>query len=117
MARPIVLDLTAKQRQAADILTNPEWSGNISELCKEIGISRKTYYEWLEKPIFVNYLDSQIDKYSDSELMTVWKALIKKVELGDTSAIKLYFEVKGKYKQQIEMTGAVILEGGDKIED
>lgn len=117
MARPSATELTAKQIKAAETLADPEWLGNISKLCKEIGVSRKTYYDWLDNPIFVKYVDGLIDKYSDSELMTVWKALIDKVEKGDTSAIKLYFEVKGKYKQQIEMTGAVILEGGDKIED
>lgn len=117
MARPSATELTAKQIKAAETLASPEWKGNITELCKEIGVSRKTYYDWLDNPLFVKYVDGLIDKYSDSELMTVWKSLINKVELGDTSAIKLYFEVKGRYKQQIEISGPVILEGGDTIED
>lgn len=117
MARPKSIELTQKQRDAAEMLASPEFKGTVTELCKKIDVSRKTYYDWMDNELFVQYVDGLIDKYSDSELMTVWKALITKVKLGDTSAIKLYFEVKGKYKQQIEMTGAVILEGGDKIED
>ena len=117
MARPSATELTAKQIKAADTLANPKWKGTITKLCKEVDVSRKTYYDWLDNPIFVKYVDGLIDKYSDSELMTAWKSLIKQIKKGNISAIKLYFELKGKYKQQIEMTGAVILEGGDKIED
>ena len=35
-----------------------------------------------------------IDKFADSELATVWKALIKKCSAGDVQAMRLYFDVR-----------------------
>jgi len=108
--------LTPKQRNAIEILCRPEWDGTITKLCDEVGVSRKTYYEWMEKPLFVDALNKQIDKYSESMLPEAWKALQKKIAQGDTSAIKLFMEVKGKYKVNVNMSGSVVfLEGDDKI--
>jgi hypothetical protein len=56
---------------------------------------------------FLDYLNSQIDKYTDSEIAEVWKALVTKAKRGDISAIKLFFEMKGMYleKKKFELTG------------
>lgn len=56
---------------------------------------------------FINYMNSQVDKYTDGELADIWKALLRKCKLGDTAAIKLYFELKGKYKTNIEVNANI----------
>lgn len=93
--------LNRKQIKIAEMLSNPEFSGTITQLCQEVGIARSTFYDWLDKDEFREYLDNLIDKYTDSELSRVWKVLIRKIEEGDLTAIKLYFELKGKYKQGV----------------
>ena len=92
--------LTGKKRKAAEMLTNPDFDGNISKLCnEELKIARSTFYRWFDDMDFVGYVEYLIEKYTDSELANVWKALTNKAKSGSTDAIKLYFELRGKYKK------------------
>lgn len=86
--------LTAKQRKMAEKLMDPTFKGTITALCAEFGVARSTLYRWMEKKEFTAYLEKLSDKYANSELGTVWKALIKQCEKGDIQAIKLYFELR-----------------------
>ena len=95
--------LTSKQRKAAEMLVNPEFEGSITDLCNKIGVARSTFYRWRDDPDFCRYIDTMIDKYTDGELAAVWKALIRKCLEGNVQAIRLYFELKGKFGQ----TGSV----------
>lgn len=97
------LGLTVKQRKAAELLANPQEQQTITDLCKAIHISRQTFYTWLDREEFRAYAERLIDRNSDSALGGVWKALIGKCLKGDTQAIKLYFELKGKYKKSQDM--------------
>ena len=106
--------LTGKKRHLAEILVNPDFDGSISDACTEAGISRTTFYNWLRDPKFKGALDAAIDDYSDSELAHIWRALIKKAESGSVEAAKLYFELKGKYKQQVNISGGVVFISGEE---
>ena len=90
--------LSAKQRKMAEALMNPEFDGTITELCETLNVPRRTYYNWLDNPAFRDYMTSLVDKYADSELSTVWKALIDQCAKGNVKAIKLYFELRNKAK-------------------
>lgn len=106
-------DFNVKQRKAAEMLVNPEFSGSVTELCREVGIARSTYYRWLDDPEYFNYISGLIDKYTNAELAAVWKALLAEAKKGNVSALKLYFELKGKYKQQVEVGGGVVFISGE----
>lgn len=107
-----------KKRKMAEILANPEFDGNISKLCDEIGVARSTFYRWLDESDFKGYLEYLVDKYSDSELPNAWRALIKKANGGNVEALKLFFELKGKYKKEISVDGGVVfISGEDDIPD
>ncbi len=101
------------------LLANPEYTGTITELVAQVGISRATFYRWLDEDEYKQFVNALIDKYTDSELSTVWKALIEQCKNGNTQAIKLYFELKGKYKQALDISGdvKVIFEGGENVRD
>lgn len=90
--------LTSKQRKMAEKLANPDCTDTVTQLCAEVGVSRATFYRWMDNPSFRDYLNYLIDKYSESELAAVWKALIRRCTGGDTQAMKLFFELKGKYE-------------------
>ena len=107
-----------KKRKMAEMLANPEFDGNISKLCDEIGVARSTFYRWLDESDFKGYLEYLVDKYSDSELPNAWRALIKKANCGNVEALKLFFELKGKYKKEISVDGGVVfISGEDDIPD
>lgn len=106
--------LTAKQRRLAEQLCDPEFSGNITELCKQVGVARSTFYRLQrDNEDFRDYVAYLIDSYTDSELAGVWRSLIRKCNMGDATSIKLFFELKGKYKQQAELSGRVVFLTGE----
>lgn len=92
---------TARQLKIAEALANPEFNMSKSQLAKHVGVSRSTLYRILKNKDFLDYVSSLIDIYTDIELSDVWKALLIRCKCGDIQAIKLYFELKGKYKQEI----------------
>lgn len=84
----------AKQIKMAELLINPEDRRTKEAKCKEVGITYKTLWTWMKDERFVNYMNSQIDKYVNGEMADVWRALLAKCKRGDIQAIKLLFEVK-----------------------
>ena len=97
------------------MLANPEFYGTNKELYETVGISHDTFYKWIKDEAVLSYAEKLIEKYTDADLGTVWKALILKCRTGDTQAIKLYFELKGKYKQNIQMSGSGVIQIIDDI--
>ena len=95
--------LSLKQRRAAEMLANPDVEATKTDIINQLGVPRTTFYRWLKQPEFIEYVNELIEKYTNGELAAVWKALIKKCEGGNVAAIKLYFELKGKYKQTVEV--------------
>lgn len=93
---------TGKRKMIAETLANPDFTGTITELIKQVGVPRSTFYRWLEDEQYLQYINNLIDKYTDSELPAVWKALVNQCKQGDVKAIKLYFELKGKYNLNIK---------------
>jgi hypothetical protein len=83
------------QIRLVEFLVNPEDRRTKEEKCNEAGVTRKTLYEWLKKPEFVDYMNSQIDKYTNSDLSEIWRAFLLQCKRGNMDAIKYYFEVKG----------------------
>lgn len=105
--------LTAKQRRVAHMLVDPENSLTVAEKCAEAGISRSTFYNWRQDENFCAYLNLLIEVYADSELGNVWRALIKKAEGGDVSALKLYFDQKAKHQRPRDTGDTVIIISGE----
>lgn len=89
--------ITGKKLKMAEMLANPEFTGTNKDLYQAVGISHDTFYKWIKDRNIIAYAEKLIDRYTDSELGPVWKALLKKCREGDIQAIKLYFELKGKY--------------------
>ena len=84
----------AKQIKMAELLLNPEDRRTKGEKCKEVGITHKTLWKWMKDSRFIDYLNSQLDQYTNSELSEVWKALVMQCKRGNVQAIKLFFEMK-----------------------
>lgn len=104
------LPLSGKKKELAELLANPDFNGTITELCTKVDVARSTFYKWLEDAEFTKYVNSLIDKYTDSELSSMWRALINRAKTGDVQAIKLYFELKGKYKTSVDLNGSAVVQ-------
>ncbi len=71
----------------------------------EVGVSRKCFYSWMKDPRYLDYINSQLDQYTNGELTEVWRALINQCKRGNIPAIKLFFEMKNMYVEKHEHTG------------
>lgn len=101
--------LRGKKLKMAEMLANPEFTGTNKDIYEAVGISHDTFYKWIKDNSIIEHAENLINKYTDSELGAVWKALLRKCKNGDIPAIKLYFELKGKYgsnKVQSTNTGS-----------
>ena len=90
--------------KAAEMCANPDYETN-KQIIDELSVSKTTFYRWKNEQDFINLVNSKIDKYTDRELPGVWEALIEEAHDGNTQAIKLYFEMKDKYRDRKEITG------------
>ena len=97
------LKLSGKKLEVAKMLATPERGITDKEIYQTVGISPTTFYKWISTDDkILRYAEKLIDKYTDKELGAVWRALIRECKKGDVRAIKLYFELKGKYRQSVE---------------
>ena len=90
--------LTKKQKMTADALTNISYEGTLEDICQDFSISKDTLYQWLAEEEFRSYMDLILSGKTLSAMTSVWKSLLNQCAEGNIQAIKLYFELKGKYK-------------------
>lgn len=101
--------IKGKKRKIAEKLASPEFDGNISNLCKEYKIARSTLYRWYDDACFKGYVEWLIERYTDTELANAWRALIKRANCGNIEALKLFFALKDKYKQDINVNNNAVI--------
>jgi len=73
--------------------------GNISETCKEVGINRTTYYNWLKND---EEFAEQINAIDEYIVDSVEKELYKQIKDGSTVATIFYLKTKGKHRGYVE---------------
>ena len=94
---------------AAECLANPDFIGTKEDIAKNANVSRSTLYRWLRNEEFISIVNDLIDKYVVAESGLVWKALIRECSNGNMQAIKLYFELKDKYKENNQTSETVTI--------
>ena len=112
--------ITRKQALLLNALANPENKGNIKKACESVKMARAQYYEWVRNsPAFRAALDEIVSKFADAHLPEVWQALADScIEEHDPKAMKLYFELTGRYQKNVNVSGnagVVIMAGEDSI--
>lgn len=95
---------TPQQQSCAILLSDPGCNMTLTEVATEVGVVRKTLYNWLQDEKFTSYVNKLIDRATDAKLSYAWGCLIKRME-KDTNAIRLFFELKEKYRQRIDING------------
>ena len=103
-----------KKRKLAELLVNPDCDLTVTEICKQIKVSRQSFYNWQQEADFKGYIEFLIENYTDSELPRAWKSLIKKIGEGNVEAMKLFFTLKDKYKEKIEIGSNVVIISGEE---
>lgn len=102
------------------------------EIAEEMGVTRKTFWNWRQNPDFVKWLNTQKDKLLEYALIDIYKVAIRRAKSGHYLFAKLLLEMAGAYQPGLKIdTGQVELikievvqsqaqaqkQEGDKIED
>ena len=107
--------INPKQKKLAQKLLSQEFDGDFERLCSEVGIGMTVLYKWLGEVPFRKYLENLVEKRTYGEISVVWKALIDQCIKGNVTAIKLYFELKGKYKNDTNVAALGLIQILDDI--
>lgn len=73
--------------------------GNVSEVCKQMNISRQTFYNYYNNDL---EFKTQIDDIKNIALDFVESKLIGKIKDGDIVAILFYLKTQGKKRGYVE---------------
>lgn len=103
-------DKTTEKKKKAFLAAFEKNFGIITRTCKEIKITRETFYKWKKTdPAFAKAIEEQDEKTTDF----VESELYKKIQEGSERSILFYMKYKGKkrgYADSLDITS-----GGDKI--
>lgn len=109
--KPIV----GKKRKCAELLANPHETRNQGQIASELGVAESTIWRWKQEPEFLQLLSELVSTYTDAELPYAYKCLLSRMPV-DTSAIKLFFELKQKYASS-DNEVVIRIEGGEDLAD
>ncbi len=109
--------ISPKMKRCAEKMISAEFDGNISKLCDELNIARSTFYRWYDKKEFKQYINFLIDRYTETELFEIWKAIIETAKKGSPQALKLFFDLKNLQSKNTNLCSVVFISGEDKIEE
>ena len=93
-----------KKKKLLEVAQIPGLNRTLTALCKEAGVSRTSFYNWVEKDedfrsAWNTVWELAIDKYMPS----VVAAQVKEAQDGSTPAAKYLSELSGKMKREIDV--------------
>lgn len=80
---------------------------NIAAVCRDAGVSRVAFYNWLRQPGFAALWESMPRKVLSAHMPGVMAAMVRKAQEGDTAAAKLLFQATGLIGREVV--------GGDSV--
>ena len=87
------------QDQKKEFLKLLEMSlGVVSPACEKFGISRGTYYLWLQE----DWFKEAVDQINEKAIDFTESMMFKGIKNGDTSLIKYHLSTKGKKRGYVE---------------
>jgi len=79
--------------------------GIVTSSCRQAGVARSTYYQWLKDADFAN----KVDEIQNVALDFAESQLYTQIKKGNVAAIIFYMKTKGRprgYNERYEITGA-----------
>ena len=77
--------------------------GVVTTACKQVGIGRTQFYEWLKDPEFVEVFYQKYMISFGSRLPSVLNSMIREAEAGNVQAGRLVLEHSGKLIKRVEV--------------
>jgi len=85
------------QMRFAEIYLNPTVIMTRDQIAKELGINRRTIYNWLQIPEFKEWLYSRRMELINNSLIDIYRVAVDKARRGDYNFCRLILEMSGEY--------------------
>ena len=96
---------TTAEQKLLEVLLNPEFrTATVTEICKQAGISRQTYYKTTKKPEFMALYESQARDLVREAVGPVINAFVKAAKEGSYPHGKVILEMAGLYAESKNVT-------------
>jgi len=95
--------LAKDQLLAANVILNAHDARSLREKLDLLGISSQKWSAWLRQPAFSQYMAKRAESLFEANDHAAYSALNKAVDEGGMDAVKFHFEMRGKYKQQLDV--------------
>ncbi len=99
-----------RMKRALAVLGSIQEGGSLSEAAEAAGVSAETLIRWFGRSEFREGVRQLTEQESDSVRAEVWRALLDKCRAGDSTAIRLYFDLKDRRQEKAEAPPAVIVD-------
>lgn len=93
----------AEQIKFAEIYLDYRQKSTFEKIGEEIGCSRTAIWKWFQNIEFLEWINAQTNYMQRTALIPVLKSLIRKAEIGDVQAIKLYLEKMGEFTERVRI--------------
>lgn len=90
--------LSDKQLAVAMCILNLADTRSLQDKLRSLGVQEATYHGWSKSHVFQSFMQTQMEDMFGDAMPLAHRALISKVINGDLRAIKLFYELTGRYK-------------------
>jgi transcriptional regulator with XRE-family HTH domain len=92
-----------EQIRFAEIYLDYRQKLTFEKIAEQIGVDRTTIWNWFQKPDFLEWINEKATYMQKTALIPIIKSLIRKAEVGDVQAIKLYLEKIGEFSERLKV--------------
>lgn len=96
--------LTKEQLAVTAAITNTRDTRSDIKKIRDLGITPRMYAGWMHDKRFTDHLKNSTENLLENSTSDAHTALLRKVRSGDTAAVKLYYELTGRYNPANENT-------------
>lgn len=95
--------LSSEQLLAANLVLNAHDERSVREKLDFLGISSQKWHSWLRQPGFSQYMSKRAEAAFEANDFAAYNALADNIDEGKLDAVKFHFEMRGKYKQTVDV--------------
>lgn len=92
--------LTTVQLRAANLMLNTKDGRNAKRKLEALEITTAQWEGWLRDPVFQDYITQRAENLLGDSLYEAHTSLLSSVRSGDTTALKLYYEMTGRWSSK-----------------
>lgn len=93
-------NLTPQQLALANTLMDFSDLATPAQKLKRLGVAPRQYSAWLKQKAFKEYLRNRSESLFTDAMPEAHAALIRNLQLGDVSSIKLFYEISGRWSSK-----------------